>query len=1481
MFSIWQILKVHNDLKFEMEEQKVKKTFICLFLILCMLLSMITALPAVAASGTCGSNLTWTLNDSGTLTVSGTGNMEAGYIWVGKGLNIRSVVIKDGVTSISNSAFYGNENLTSVKMADSVTSIGDSAFGSCENLSSLTLSPNITNIAKKAFQYCKSITSFKIPSNVAVIENETFEFCRNLKTVDVPDGVTKIGNSAFGTCDLLQNITIPNTVREIGNYAFFQCKSIKSIKIPYGVTTIGTHTFSACANLSSVEIPNSVTTIEWSAFDNCYSLKSIKIPISVTTLGKTVFSACPNLKDMYYLGTKNDWGYIKVDSTNYPVLNHNGTTIHYENKSIVSDLAQIIYNGISYNLLSQPINIDKDSNAEVTVRVCYNNLNINQEIYLSQNAEKFLELENGVSNTFTPTKVFEADKDIYIVIRDIRTGVTRSERTSLKIVNNITSNEFMPSSEIEGLNFKVIDGVSFTVPECVPIFEGTEIKWEYDFVPISVEYDHEDNSKLNIVFGFDIVHTDGEENKYFKNFDFKKYKKDVKKAASKQNRTLKQLKNDFKLSKQYKMNMFGGKVVGGGKGKSSTDVDFAGYAECKFIDGEWKLVEGQLCLNVEASYKYQGQLFIWAVPVYYEIGLGIGAEFEGDVINIDPKKFIPEFENYLTAKLTGELGGGIGVAKFATVGASGEGSLNMKSALHKEYLKVWGEGEADFNIKIFGKEVAKKTFAKGDFLIYETGNAKGLLKDKDITIIEDSNGNDGGNFSGGGGTLGGGGGGGRLRTSSASYSAFADISSNDTYDNESRAYASSLTEWYGDMPPVSMFDAEYTSKNLKLLAENVYTESAPIMCNIDGQKVMVMLWDNSERDDINRTMLVYSVYDDKNGIWSAPLPVCDDGTADFYPSFNDGYLVWQNEKSLLNDDMTLSDIAELGEICVSKWNGNGFDTPVTLTENDSLDTLPVVCASETEVSVIWTTNSENDILGLNGFNSIMKSVFTGSAWSEPVVVKANLNAITNLSAGYTDSGLNIAYVADEDNDLETIDDRDISIISESNEYMLTDNDVLDSNPQIKGNKIYYYSGGNIMYGALVGGEQSSVFKEAKAGLTDNFTVSENANGDAVILWAKSAGNAVEIFSAMCNDGKWSDEIQISETGNRSKYPTAVLENNGSVYIAYNNGIVKDGEILQSDLYVIDLIPSYDLSVSDAYIDEDSMTVYATVKNTGELNVASYTVILTDNGINAQKTVTDSLKAGESATVEIEYVKPENLTKHQIILSVDMGDAEYNTDNNSATLTVGSCDVSIKSIQSHEILPDSVAVATVSNDGYSDTGAVTVCLRRNSADGEIVATQTVSNIPKGESVDVAFEYNITNADNIQWYITAESENEEISSGNNDAYFINNYSSTVSKYGHEILVCEMSDNSLIVNAYAENNTDTDFSGVSVLAVYNSKGVLKATAHSDIYVHNYDSTSVDLTVDNYTYASGDYIKLFLWKDLESLVPICEAEYCAIIKK
>ena len=86
------------------------------------------------ASGQCGNNLTWTL-DNGTLTISGKGAMwDWDNEWYGfcgvldQADEVTSVVVESGVTSIAYEAFNWLENMTSVTIPKTVTAIGCSAF---------------------------------------------------------------------------------------------------------------------------------------------------------------------------------------------------------------------------------------------------------------------------------------------------------------------------------------------------------------------------------------------------------------------------------------------------------------------------------------------------------------------------------------------------------------------------------------------------------------------------------------------------------------------------------------------------------------------------------------------------------------------------------------------------------------------------------------------------------------------------------------------------------------------------------------------------------------------------------------------------------------------------------------------------------------------------------------------------------------------------------------------------------------------------------------------------------------------------------------------------------------------------------------------------------------------------------------------------------------------------------------------------------
>ena len=85
----------------------MKKKLLSIVLALSMLCAFVplVASAEVATSGTCGENLTWTLGEDGTLTISGTGDMYDYYNDFFGQSKIKNVIIKNGVTSIGNSAY--------------------------------------------------------------------------------------------------------------------------------------------------------------------------------------------------------------------------------------------------------------------------------------------------------------------------------------------------------------------------------------------------------------------------------------------------------------------------------------------------------------------------------------------------------------------------------------------------------------------------------------------------------------------------------------------------------------------------------------------------------------------------------------------------------------------------------------------------------------------------------------------------------------------------------------------------------------------------------------------------------------------------------------------------------------------------------------------------------------------------------------------------------------------------------------------------------------------------------------------------------------------------------------------------------------------------------------------------------------------------------------------------------------------------------
>ncbi len=1432
-----------------------------------VLIIFMSAIPSIAGaetvdSGKCGaSSLTWTLDSDGTLTIQGHGAMLATTWNSNVKRNAKKVIVCDGVTSISAYGFSGL-SITSAHLPDSITSIGGRVFEGCKFLTTVNIPASLTRISDLTFADCASLKTIQIPDSITYIGRWAFDGCISLNHITIPKGVESISSWAFRGCTSLEEITIPDGVTSIGDYAFHNCTNLKQVDLSNNITQLSNGLFDNCTMLTSIILPPNITRIGQWAFDGCSSLSDIYIPRSVTSIGLSAFYKCTNLKNVHFAGTKEEWDNITKGGYNQPLNNaiiHCDSAMPIQSNSTSANApiitsAEMEFNGSTYNLFKDYVSINMASKVQASITADVNKNGCEDvHLYITQGVDTALELPIGSDKGFVVRDFLKAGKDVYLLAVDRKTGKSTSKKIHLSISNSDEKLELLDQYTAEiGTN------IEFKIPENVPVFSGMEFSWELLPFPFSVEFDSEDPHKLHIVFGANIeneeVTKDGIKRKYFKDFDFKKYKEDFKKSVRKGDRTIKQVRNDYKMRNDTRL-FFNGNVINSSGGKWGGDLDLTGYAEVYYTDGQFKFAEGQLCFDAEFKYTYQGQLFIWVVPVYYEIGGGVGAGIEGKLVNIDPVNFYPELEAYINAKIMAEIGAGIGVAKVATVGASGEGSLNIKNALDREYIKSWVEGSANFNIKLLGRSVVKKEFAKGEFLIFETGNPNGLLG------------------SGGGG--GGGGGGGAF--SLASSSDYNTIDIDKAYENEDRSYAESPVEWTGGAGEIQLASVEKSNETLRKLADNIYTEAKPLICNIDGTKVMVMQWDNASRADVDRSMLVYSTYDETADAWTEPKAIDDDGTADFYPCFKDGWLVWQNEKTKLNDDMTLREIGELGEICVTQWNEDGFDAPMQITNNNTLDTQPCVSTESQTVSVVWTTNTESDILGITGRNSIMKSELDFyDVWGEPVVVESDLNAIISIDAGAAETALDIAYVMDEDNDLNTINDRDIRVIYRTGEELrLTNNNVIESNPVFIFKDLYYYSDGNIVCSRVDEADNwYTIFSKAKPGLTDSFSVTRNFYTDEeILLWSKAENDGSGIYASLYRNGEWSEEIQIAHMENcQLKYPNGFIDDDGLIFAAFNSGELEDNTVTKTDLYTIEVNSTYDLAITESYVDESNLKIYATVTNVGELPVDFYRVGLNYGYIVEYKEIIETLKPGESKDLEFTY-DPARITDFQgrTGLTLEIPDYEdYNSDDNYVMFKVLNPDLYVEDISLNA--DESILYANISNIGNSDAANVSIKLRDGGIEGTTI-DEDVTDIGKDETYTAVFTIDKDNMrfydSDKQLYVTAEYEGEESSKGNNDNYVFITSPSGVADYETEILSYDKISGKNMINSVAVNNTDTELTCQLFTAVYSTSGMLKGCGMVDAAIAANDDTGVDISVPC-ELKSGDTIKTFMWKNQE---PLCNA--------
>ena len=326
----------------------------------------------IVASGTCGDDLSWTLDSGNGLTITGTGAIyDYTYTdyapWYDVRGDIRYIFLDEAVTRVGDYAFYQTESLQECLLHEGLVSIGTAAFLQT-GLKEVSFPSTLTTLDADAFWNCNGLTEVVIPANLVNLDLSAFDYCHSMTAYTVAEGHPNYSSAdgvlfnkdktelvKFPLGNTAAQYTAPDTVVTIREFAFDGCR-LRQVEIPASVTAIGEFAFSDCermqafvvaeenANYSagsngelmnkdqtllirfpgaysgSYTVPATVTTIENSAFRNSNELTSVVIPENVTEIRDLAFQYCWKLEKVEVYNPNCVFGSAVLNASESAVL---------------------------------------------------------------------------------------------------------------------------------------------------------------------------------------------------------------------------------------------------------------------------------------------------------------------------------------------------------------------------------------------------------------------------------------------------------------------------------------------------------------------------------------------------------------------------------------------------------------------------------------------------------------------------------------------------------------------------------------------------------------------------------------------------------------------------------------------------------------------------------------------------------------------------------------------------------------------------------------------------------------------------------------------------------------------------------------------------------------------------------------------------------------------------------------------------------
>ncbi|MCK4660180.1 MAG: matrixin family metalloprotease, partial [Phycisphaerae bacterium] len=570
----------------------------------------------------------------------------------------------------------------------------------------------------------------------------------------------------------------------------------------------------------------------------------------------------------------------------------------------------------------------------------------------------------------------------------------------------------------------------------------------------------------------------------------------------------------------------------------------------------------------------------------------------------------------------------------------------------------------------------------------------------------------------------------------------------------------------------------------QMLQSNVYPYPEPALVGVGNDGRLVWIYDDPMRTSINRTELVFSV--SSNGIWSSPVAVADDGTADLSPMLaalpgGDLLAAWENADVVLPDETDLETMLSHLEIAVAEYDevGQTWSSQTFLTSNDYLDRSPRLSAADNGLAMLaWVSNAANDPVGSSGLPNVVNyTLWDGSSWSAPGVAATGVPSIIKSDMAFDGSEALYLYSADTDDDQSTDGDQEIYAISfdgvawSAPQRLTNDLDTPDGNPQVvatgAGQFLFaWYRGGEIVTATNLDLSDLTVaLVPEAAGAAIDFRLVRGPGGELALVWQSASTEGVDIWWAVYDPGLdvWSGPLQLTFDDPTERWMAPTYLADGDLMIAYGKQSISyttatlnvDGEEIvidnvpvpgQTDLTVLEHTLGNDLAVSsngvtldpDNPVAGDTVTITATVENRSDVPATGIEVAFYDGDPDSGGTLIDTanvttnggvLVGGDETEVTVQWLVPASSTPHDIYAVVDPNELLADCDRaNNTGVSAGALkpDLAIDAIGVE--LPsatDRNITVWVTNLSGIEVSNIDITLRRDALDGTVLTTLNVS------------------------------------------------------------------------------------------------------------------------------------------------------------